>query len=213
MPRSEQLRRAELLLLISSDHVASFALSSRAVSKLTVDPEKTHVRIRTFAEGLFSRLAHDLELVCRGVEGTAERPSAETGSATLSVPIAKIDIAGTLKHGRVDPAGLSPSDREDALRKMRRDVFHAKDGTGVVRVEATLEAGRARVRVIPPNGRSVERPASVRLEPGDMGARVSGSFELSLDALGSDPVKGPMNAFRVKDSVEILFDVFFREAR
>ena len=183
------------------------------MTKLTVDPEKTQVRIRTFAEGLFSRLAHDLELVCRGVEGTAERSSPDKGLATLSVPIAKIEIAGTLKNGRVDPAGLSPSDRDDVLRKMRRDVFHAKDASGAVTVEATLEAGRARVRVIPPTGRSVDRPVSVRLEPADAGARVTGSFELSLDSIGSAPVKGPMNAFRVKDSVEILFDVTFVEAR
>ena len=184
------------------------------MSKLTVDPEKTQVRIRTFAEGLFSRLAHDLELVCRGIEGTAERPSADKGSASLAVPIAKIDIAGTLKNGRVDPTGLSPSDREDALRKMRRDVFHANEGTSSVRIEATVEAGKARVRVIPPNGRMVERSVSVRLESAsDSVARVSGSFELSLDALGSDVVKGPMNAFRVKDTVEVLFDVAFVQAR
>lgn len=189
------------------------------MTKLAVDPEKSSVRIRTFAQGLLSRLAHDLELVCRGIEGTAERPSADRGSADVVVPIAKIDVAGTLKNGRVDPAGLSPSDREDVLRKMRREVFHERDeASSVVRIEATLEtgkeAGKARVRVIPPNGRAVERSASVRLEPeGDTGARASGSFELSLDAIGSDPVKGPMNAFRVKDSVEILFDVVFTEPR
>ncbi len=185
------------------------------MTKLTVDPEKTQVRIRTFAEGLFSRLAHDLELVCRGIEGTAERPSPESGSATLAVPISKIDVAGTLKSGRVDPSGLSPSDREDVLRKMRHDVFHAKDPGASVRVEATVEAGKARVRVVPPNGRAVERSVPVRLEAAtDAGtARVSGRFELSLDALGSDPVKGPMNAFRVKDTVEVAFDVTFVEAR
>lgn len=183
------------------------------MSKLTVAPDKSQIRIRTFAEGLFSRLAHDLELVCRGIEGTAERPSAETGSASLEVPIAKIDVAGTLKSGRVDPAGLSPSDRDDVLRKMRRDVFHTSDGSGSVRVEATVEAGKARVRVVPPNGRAVERSVSVRMEPAaDSAARVSGSFELSLDALGSDVVKGPMNAFRVKDTVEVLFDVAFVDA-
>ena len=188
------------------------------MTKLAVDPEKSGVRIRTFAQGLLSRLAHDLELVCRGIEGTAERPSgaqSERGSAELVVPIAKIDVAGTLKNGRVDPTGLSPSDREDVLRKMRREVFHANDGaTSVVRIEATLETGKARVRVVPPNGRAVERSVSVRLEPeGEAGARVSGSFELSLDAIGSDPVKGPMNAFRVKDSVEVLFDVVFTAPR
>lgn len=37
----------------------------------------------------------------------------------------------------------------------------------------------------------------------------SGSFEVSLMAIGSDVVKGPMGAFRVKDRVKVLFDVRF----
>ncbi len=183
------------------------------MTKLAVDPDKSRVRIRTFAQGLLSRLAHDLELVCRDVRGAAERGAENKGSGHLEVPIAKIDVAGTLKHGHVDPDGLSPSDREDVLRKMRREVFHASDPDSVLRLDAALEDGRARVRIVPPNGRVVERSVPVRLEAdGGAGARVSGTFDLSLDAIGSDPVKGPMNAFRVKDSVEILFDVVFTEA-
>jgi len=54
----------------------------------------------------------------------------------------------------------------------------------------------------------------VRLEPkGDTGTRVTGTFDVSLSAIGSDPVKGPMNAFRVKDSVEVLFELVFDETR
>jgi len=40
-------------------------------------------------------------------------------------------------------------------------------------------------------------------------ARVRGDLVVSLSALGSSTVKGPMNAFRVKDAVEISFDVVF----
>lgn len=180
------------------------------MTKLVVDPERTDVRIRTFAEGLFARLAHDLELVCRGVDGAADRPNADEGSATLFVPIAKIAVAGTVEDGRVNPDKLSPSDREDILRKMRHDVFFARGGAdATVRVEAALEAGRARVTIVPPNGRVAERSVSVQRTDTEAGARVSGRFELSLAAIGASPVKGPMNAFRVKDSVEILFDVLF----
>lgn len=171
------------------------------------------MRIRTFAEGLFARLAHDLELVCRRVSGSAERVGVEQGSARVEVPIAAIDVAGTLRNGQVDPNGLSPSDRDDCLGKMRKDVFHAADDA-VVRVEATVEAGKARVRIVPPQGRTVERPVPIRLQPeGDGGARVTGTFDMSLSALGSDPVKGPMNAFRVKDSVEVSFELVFDAPR
>ncbi|MBX3215052.1 MAG: hypothetical protein KF850_23660 [Labilithrix sp.] len=183
------------------------------MTKLVLDPERSRVRIRTFAEGLFSRLAHDLELVCRRISGSAERAGAEQGSAEVEMPIAAIEVAGTLKNGQLDPNGLSPSDRDDCLRKMRSDVFHAA-ADAVVRVEATVEAGKARVRIVPPQGRTVERPVPVRLEPaGDGSTRVAGTFDMSLSALGSDPVKGPMNAFRVKDSVEVSFELVFGAQR
>ena len=181
------------------------------MTKLVLDPARSRVRIQTFAQGLLARLAHDLELVCRSLTGGAERTSTDKGSASVEVPIGAIEVAGTLKDGRVDPNGLSPSDREDCLVKMRRDVFHTTSGTAaIVRIEATLEAEKARVRLVPPNGRALERVVPVRLQPeGDAGTRVSGRFDVSLSAIGSDPVKGPMNAFRVKDSVEVLFELVF----
>lgn len=177
------------------------------MTKLVLDPDKSRVRLHTFAEGLFARLAHDLELECRGISGTAERAEGDAGSATLEAPIARIEVSGTLEKGRVDPRGLSPSDRDDVLGKMKKDVFHVADG--VVRVEAKLESGRASVRVVPPKGRAVERSIPVRLEPAGGATRVSGTLPLSLSAIGSDTVKGPMNAFRVKDTIEVHFDVVF----
>ena len=183
-------------------------------TKLALDPSRSRLRIQTFAQGLFARLAHDLELVCRDLRGSAEQTGADDGTATLAIPIAKIDVAGVLKSGHVDPNGLAPSDRGACLGKMRTDVFHVRgEGEGeVVRVEATLERGKARVRVIPPNGRALARPIDTRIERDDDGVRVSGRAEISLDGIGSDPVKGPMNAFRMKDEVLVLFDLVFVEA-
>ncbi len=177
------------------------------MSQLVLDPARSHVRIHTFATGLLARLAHDLELVCRDVQGGGELTSPDSGTAAITVPIGKIDVAGTLRSGAVDANALSPSDRADVLEKMRRDVFHVSDG--VVRLEATLAAGKGRVRVIPPKGRTLERSVEVRVVAEGGATRVSGRLEISLDAIGSDPVKGPMNAFRVKDGVAVLFELVF----
>lgn len=184
--------------------------SSKPKQVLVLDGDKTKVRLRTFAEGLFARLAHDLELECRGLSGTAEiDPSARTGTARILAPIEKITVLGTLsKDKKIDANGLSPSDREDCLGKMRKDVFHAT--TGDVIVEATIDGGKARVTITPPNGERVTTRAITL--PTDDATTVSGTLEISLSAIGSDTVKGPMNAFRVKDTVEILFDVTFVRA-
>ena len=176
---------------------------------LVLDPARSVVRLQTFAEGLFARLAHDLELTCGGLRGGVAHRQGLAGTATIEAPLERFEVKGTLaKDGSIDDRGLSPSDRRDCLAKMIKDVFHAH-ATDAVRVEATSESGSVRVRVIPPNGRPVEvvtRP-ELREEAGVVYAK--GSFDLSLEAIGSDVVKGPMNAFRVKDRVKVLFDVAF----
>lgn len=176
--------------------------------KLVLDAARSSVRLRTFAEGLFSRLAHDLELSCDGLSGSAERAGESEGTANIEIPVGRIDVAGTLKSGRVDPHGLSPSDRADCLEKMRRDVFHGGEGNVSV-TGRLLSATQARLTITPPKGRTVERAVSLRIVSEDNAFRASGTFEVSLAALGSNPVKGPMNAFRVKDGVEVVFDAVF----
>ncbi len=188
------------------------------MTALVLDPARSRVRLHTFAEGLLARLAHDLEIVCGELSGTASRPEAAStsaGTATIEAPLRGMAISGVLaKDGHVDDRGLSASEKSDAAAKMQHDVFHA-GSDGVVRIEVHLDPGSpgsARVRVAPPAGKTVDvvvRP-DVRAEGDDL--RATGTFEVSLQALGSDVVKGPMNAFRVKDRVKVLFDVVFAPA-
>jgi hypothetical protein len=178
------------------------------VADLVLDPARSRVRIHTFAEGLLARLAHDLELVCGALSGTASG-DAGAGKASIDAPLSGMAVTGILgKDGRVDEHGLSASERRDVVSKMQKEVFHAGPGAAV-RVEGQLDGGKARVRVIPPAGRPFEAvvPVTVRADGGDVHA--TGSLEVSLSAIGSDPVKGPMGAFRVKDKVKVTFDLMF----
>jgi len=183
------------------------------VTDLVLDPARSRVRIHTFAEGILARLAHDLELVCGNLEGTALHEGsngAAKGNASIAVPLSGCEVGGILgKDGRVDDQGLSPSERRDVIAKMQKDVFHCGPD-GVVRVEGHLDAGKARLRLIPPNGKGTEAVVAVevRAEPGG-GVRATGSFEVALSALGSSVIKGPMGAFRVKDRVKVSFDLGF----
>jgi hypothetical protein len=178
------------------------------VPDLLLDPAKSRIRIRTFAEGLFAKLAHDLELTCTRLEGKAS-PNERT--ATVEVAIGGIDVAGVLKGDAVDERGLSAADRADCLEKMRKDVFQSGP-SATVRVEAAMAGDSARVRIVPPNGRAIERNMRPTVTDEEGRVRVKGALDVSLAAIGSATVKGPMNAFRVKDRVEILFDVTFYPA-
>ncbi|MCL2725357.1 MAG: hypothetical protein FWD69_13070 [Polyangiaceae bacterium] len=179
--------------------------------ELTLDPSRSQIRLRTFAEGLFSKIAHDLELVCSKLSGTASRDdtsAAMTGTATIEIPIRGIEVAGTLHGSRVDAAGLSTRERHDCLEKMRREVFHVGD-EGVVRAEIVLRDTAAHVRIVPPKGKSAEMSARVTVREQEGVIVGQGMLEVSLSAIGSDVVKGPMNAFRVKDRVEVHFEIAF----
>lgn len=94
---------------------------------------------------------------------------------------------------------------------MCSEVFHAGP-EAVVLVQLELAGGSARVRVVPPNGKAVEVVTKPELRTDGDAVGASGSFEVSLKAIGSDVVKGPMGAFRVKDRVKVLFDVTFAPA-
>lgn len=182
------------------------------MSDLVLDAARSRVRLQTFAEGLLARLAHDLELVCGDLEGTASRAAADgdvAGTASITVPLRGIAIAGVLgKDGRTDPRGLSPAEQRDAVAKMQRDVFHAGP-EGVVRIETHYDGGSARIRVVPPNGQAVESVVRPDVVAEGDAVHAKGTFEISLAAIGAGVVKGPMGAFRVKDRVKVIFDAVF----
>lgn len=182
------------------------------MSDLLLDPARSRVRIQTFAEGLLARLAHDLELVCGDLTGHATRSAdgrTDAGSASIEAPLRGFAVAGVLgRDGHLDEGGLNPSERRDCLAKMYSDVFHSRPD-GMVLVQLQLDGASARVRLVPPNGKAVEIVIKPEVKADGDGIRASGSFEVSLMAIGSDVVKGPVGAFRVKDRVKVLFDVTF----
>ena len=191
------------------------------MTDLVLDPSRSRVRIQTFAEGLLARLAHDLELVCGELSGIASGPSdasdpgdpGTSGTARLEAPLRGMVVAGVLgKDGRVDPRGLSASDQRDAIAKMQHDVFHSGP-EGVVRIETHYDGDTARVRLVPPRGKVVEAVVEPEVTITADAVHAKGSFEVSLTAIGSAPVKGPMGAFRVKDRVKVIFDVVFTPAK
>lgn len=161
--------------------------------------ERSKIRIRTFAEGLLARLAHDLELECRSLEGEATLEDGRV-EGRIAFPVGGIEVSGTLRNGVLDPAGLSTSERRDCLAKMRAEVFRADQGT--VRVVAT-SSGTASITL--PDGRALCQQVTLAVDL----ERAHGSLELALSALGVDPIKGPMNAFRVRDRLLVLFDLVF----
>lgn len=171
------------------------------MADLALDLAASSFNVRTRAEGMFSRLAHDLEIAAEGFRGEVA-VDGDRWKATVRFPVASLRVVGVLRGDQVDRGVLSKKDREEIERRIQREVVGAEE----VVVEASgesLAAGQATVRV----GAREQRVAlTVSTEPrrdGEIAAE--GKGKVSLRALGIAEVKGPLGAFRVSDTIELAF--------
>lgn len=175
---------------------------------LIVEAPSSKLAIRTRTTGMLARLAHDLELVASDIRGRVNR-EADGFSGELIVPVAGIRVAGQLHGDRLDSAGISSSDRLEIERKIREEVFpgvkeiHVRGhGREWNHVDAVVESGLGKQSI----------PIAMRGGEADGRIRMTGRTELSLAKLGVREIKGPLGAFKVKDAVEVLFEITLRPA-
>lgn len=173
---------------------------------LLVDTQMSKITIRTRAAGMLARLAHDLELSAGDFSGRAVRD--DTGfSGDLTVAVAGLRVTGQLHGDRVDSAGISNSDRQEIEKKLRDEVFagvkeiHVRGrGTAWNHADVTVETSLGKMAL----------PITIRGNEEDGRVRVTGRTEVSLAKLGVREIKGPLGAFKVKDAVEVLFEITLR---
>lgn len=173
-----------------------------------LDSGSSKLTIRTRAQGMLARLAHDLSILARSIEGQAQLLDKDRWTASLTVTPSLL-VEGVLKDGRVDTAVLSASDRQEIERRVLDEILRRQD----VRVEASgssRTSGNAKITVA---GTSASASAQLQLRERDDGSlEAKGHSELSLQALGVPPIKGPLNAFRVADAVVVEFTLVLRQA-
>lgn len=178
---------------------------------MKLDPSRSRVAVYTFAEGLLSALAHDLEIVAMDVSGEADGDKAE-----LRIAVGSLRVIGAMKRGRLDRDVLSASDRDAIEKQIRSEVL---PGVEVV-ARGERAGGSASVELTVPRGKPARVSCKVHVsdEPGATAdaqdaqstrVRIKGTADVSLKAIGAPPVKGPMGAFRVSDKVRVDFDLVF----
>jgi hypothetical protein len=166
---------------------------------MKLDSTRSKIAVYTFAEGLLSRLAHDLEIAANDASGEAQGDT-----CTLHIPVRALAVVGAVKRGQVDRGVLSASDRESIERQIQGEVLRGAEITA----RGTREGGTARIAVTAPTGRA-EVTCPIDVSTSEREARARGEVELSLRALGIAPVKGPMGAFRLADRVRVTFELTF----
>lgn len=175
---------------------------------LSLDASASKIVIRTRAAGMLARLAHDLEIVAKNIEGHGTR-TGDDFSGEIVIGVSGLHVAGQLHGDRMDATGISSSDRQDIEKKLREEVFPGIKEI-IVRGRGTTW-DRVDIAVETRQGKMTSSVIMRKTEEGDR-IRLTGRTELSLARLGVREIKGPLGAFKVKDAVEVLFEVTLRPA-
>jgi len=185
------------------------------MSSLAFDAAASEITIETKAVGMLAKLAHDLSIAARGATATFAAADGKL-TVTLRAPVRQLEVRGVKKGSSVDTGVLSASDRAEIERRMREEVLPAAevvatlvcdegraaladDGRRTVPVSGTVEVGRGRARV------TSEATLVVTAER----ATAEGRLVLDLPALGITPPKGPLGAFKLRDTVDVVFRLVF----
>ncbi len=176
-----------------------------APGRYKIDPAESRIVVRAYAAGFFSAFAHDHTIAARDFDGAATVD--ERGGASLRLAIRAASL------GVVDK--ISDGDRRDIEATMRGQVLETEKFPEIAfrstRVEARANAdGSYQARIageLTLHGvtREVSFTADVAVENGRLRAR--GRFPLLQTDYKITPVSIFGGTVRVKDEVEITFDV------
>lgn len=170
---------------------------------LVVDAARSRVVVETTAKGLLAKLAHDLRIEARGVEGEAISDT----EVRATFPVDRMVVVQSRRHGSGPFGPPSESDRPTIEQKIRDEVF---PGTRAIQVTAHLDGERVTLDVDAGRGRqSVSTTARVERAPSEV--RASGTARLSLEALHAGQPHVPMGAIKLEDAVDVRFEIVLVE--
>lgn len=172
----------------------------------TLVPDRTSVRVYTFAEGFFAAFGHDLELHVERLSGLAEYGS--VSSVEMTAPVSAIRVAGVVRKGSVDRAILSVSDVREINRKIQREVF---SGLEYLNIRADFDGQKARLMIDQRMGISIFPVENFSLQEYQDSIGVSGASTLCLKKMHIPEVGALMGAFRISNRVVVRFDAVFRK--
>jgi polyisoprenoid-binding protein YceI len=191
------------------------AASNASSETFRVDPQRSHLAVRTHRDGIGSGLAHDHVVEATEVSGRVEydpgRP--EASSITVETRSASLSVDGPTARRRLGVEGdLSESQRADVAKAMRGPDQLDVARHPTIRFTSTrvVPEGDGRLRVtgaLTLRGvtREVTFPATVGLEGNALRGRAILTFRQS--SFGYRPYSALLGAIRNKDEVSLHVDL------
>lgn len=168
-----------------------------AAQSLHIDPERSTMTVKVAKSGLFSAFGHDHEIrapIASGSIVTSIAPSVELTVDARRMQVLDPDLASdkraevqTTMHG----AAVLDSERYPQIRFVSRMIKAEGGGRFQVSGDLTLHG--------------VTRPVAVRVE--QSAGRYTGSATVKQSEFGMKPVTVAGGTVKVKDAVEIVFEI------
>ncbi|HEX9119370.1 MAG TPA: YceI family protein [Terriglobales bacterium] len=192
------MSKPSILAVSSVVAVALFLCQIHAAAQsLRIDPQHSTMTVKVAKSGLFAAFGHDHEIRAPIISGSV------ITSGTPSVEL-RVDA----RRMQVLDADLEADKRAEVQKTMLSDAVLDSQRFPEIRfVSRTIEpAGAGRYRV---NGEltlhGVTRPVVVRVE--QSGGRYTGAATVKQSEFGMKPVTVAGGTVKVKDAVEIVFEI------
>lgn len=205
-------RTPSLAVMASTLAGAIVAGAGQGRVEYAVDSAASQVTVHVGRAGLFAFAGHDHEIAVPGVRGTIAVDPSDAAQATVALTF---DAATMRVTGRGEPASDVPEVQRVMLSDRVLDVQRHPSITFVSRQVGIVERtpDRLAVRVdgdLTLRGvtRSVSVPADVRLSSDRLTA--AGKVGVRQTDFGIRPVTAAAGTVRVKDDVEVVFNIVAR---
>ena len=174
------------------------------VGHLRVGPGSGHLIVRTLREGLAAKVGHDLTIDVSNWSGDLVHDPSDPAATTLTVTVDLDSLS--VREGSGGALPLTDRDRTEINATMRRIFGSAASSTAMFVASRVVPSGvggsiDGTLRL---NG--IERPLRLDLVHGDA-HRYRGTTTVKQSAFGIKPYSGMFGTLKVRDDVQVDFDV------
>lgn len=173
-----------------------------------IGPEQGTLELRTYREGAASKAGHDLVLDATRWSGTVTIDADNPESSLVELTVEVAGLAVREGHGGVKP--LSDKDRAEIVKTINNKVLDSSQNPTISFRSTTITVAGDRGTVtgdltIAGTTQPIEVPFRVQDEDG--GSRVTGETSVVQTRFGVKPYKGFLGALRLRDAVDIGYDL------
>jgi len=172
------------------------------VDRLRIGPACGHVSIRTRREGLAAKVGHDLAIDVTSWSGDVARDPSDPATTTLAVTVDLTSLS--VREGTGGALPLTDRDRKEINETMHRILGGSPTATFVASRVVASGVGGSIDGTLTLHG--IERP--LRLDVVGVDAeRYRGTATVTQSAFGIKPYSGMFGTLKVRDDVQVEFDV------